>query len=650
MRNVEVEEKFEEEDEEEILDKRKERKPSKKKKEKEEEQDKKPAEKPHNRISEEDRLNEIKEVLENIGSVLDNLSKRELKLKKKINTEVKSSEAAKVDLDFVFDVLNKMSKAKFRKRVLNTSAPEIRRSKTSFVPIIKLTKRPNINKKFNRLENTIPRPKRESIVLKPPVLRLKKAPRISRIMEANKEVPEYHSSNEKILEETYNLKINQNTGVNSVSSSVPSNSSGQALDLPDIFEVFNIKPIYGKVFSRRPKVIIARESSDDVGGFSRILEIICKRIYQEIKGDIPRPMIITGSIKDSELDRIMKNPLRFRIEDSIWSILILKSEKSHEGEFNQEIEEFYEKLRDRLCETYSQDLGFLILAYVDDEIPKSPEEISKELLKRLGVSIEEISEIEEGTTERYHSAHIPDIIVCDAIDFIRKPQATDVISAIWGFVDIEKECKFIEKRYHGGSEINYQTLKFGTSFELAMKRHDRLLEKTASNEFLQSIVNPADEESWLHYAIKAFVVNYILKEKLGIDLEDILNRIRDISKISTETKDGDIVPDVLFRNGERKEAYEIETLFGTGEIPTIKIHRTIQKYQGKTSYNSVNIVVGNLTALIHLKELRKIENFYNKVHNELKIPEIKFYTLDIENNELISLKDYGNKLKNLIKG
>ena len=43
-----------------------------------------------------------------------------------------------------------------------------------------------------------------------------------------------------------------------------------------------------------------------------------------------------------------------------------------------------------------------------------------------------------------------------------------------------------------------------------------------------------------------------------------------------------------------------------------------------------------------MKDLLKIENFYNKVRNELAIPEVKFYTLNIENNELIPLEEeYG---------
>ena len=630
MESMEIEEEVEELEEEEIeedqeKEKRKER-PSKEEEKEEkieegEEQNKKEV---YDRSYEESRLNNLRRILEDIKSGLEDLSKRETKFRGKINTTIKAVETTKVSLDFIFEALDKTPKIVFSKKGLNTTILKVKRAKTSLIPMVRLAKLPEIKRRSKKLENMIPRSKGMTIAIRTPILRVKKLPRMAQIVQLIKDVPEHHLLKENSLEKTYNL-TKESQGVAIFSTSPPREPSLESHEPPpDVFEVFNIKPIYGRVISRRPKIIIVRENGDDVGGFTRILEIICKRIYREVTGGLPRSIIGEITLEEStdkdkkklNLLRVLENSLRFKIGGAIWSILISKEAKNERRSPNTEIRKFFEKIRDRISEMYSQDLGFLIIGYKEEDFPEHPEEISKELLRVLGISIRT-----PRSTESLHSAHIPDIIVCDSEHFMMKTRKEDIISAMWGFVDIRKECREIEKRYHSNTEISFDLLKLGTLFEIAMKRHDRILKKLASNEILQLIVNPSEEESWLHYAIKAFVVQYLLREKLHIELKDLpndLTRVRD--KISTETGEGGIIPDVTFKDGGYEEAYEIETLFGTGEIPTLKIHRTLKKYvdplgQGTSNekYDSVNIVFDNLTAAIHIRELLKIENLYEKM-------------------------------------
>ncbi len=120
------------------------------------------------------------------------------------------------------------------------------------------------------------------------------------------------------------------------------------------------------------------------------------------------------------------------------------------------------------------------------------------------------------------------------------------------------------------------------------------------------------------------------------------------SKIKTEkdTKEelGEISADIKVGT----EVYEVETLFSEdceGKIPRNKITHTIEKYEEK-KVSRINIVLDNLTFIRHFKELRDIKHNYKdwqKKHRK----EIAFYTLDIENWDLLDIDKVAKKINEI---
>ena len=72
----------------------------------------------------------------------------------------------------------------------------------------------------------------------------------------------------------------------------------------------------------------------------------------------------------------------------------------------------------------------------------------------------------------------------------------------------------------------------------------------------------------------------------------------------------------------------------------MKIDETIDKYR-ETNMRRVNIVMDNLGFLLHLRNLKKEMLFKNKEF------EVKFYTLDLKNKKLISMREFIKELENL---
>lgn len=95
----------------------------------------------------------------------------------------------------------------------------------------------------------------------------------------------------------------------------------------------------------------------------------------------------------------------------------------------------------------------------------------------------------------------------------------------------------------------------------------------------------------------------------------------------------------------KNSVYEVETFFAQdveGKKPTEKLNYTINKYENDKNIN-IKIILENLTMLRHLKKIISVKERMSEERSE----KVEFYTLDLQNNKLISLDEIIKRLKEI---
>lgn len=366
--------------------------------------------------------------------------------------------------------------------------------------------------------------------------------------------------------------------------------------------------INSKDFSGRPVIIFLNDSDQD---YTPVLEYFCKRIYREIRGGKPEPRKITN-IED------FKRILEFWLKAE-GMIFTIDFQKKNQG--NVDVEKLdWNVIRNELEQLYSQELGFIIFKNI-----KFEEE------KHLTKEHRDITYLILNPNENLEK------------DFKIKRK---ICSLLWGFIKFNEEVFEVKPI----EEIS----KFNFIFYEAKRIYDHILDNI--REPYDEATRPHKgviEESDTHYRIKRFVVKYISNE-LGYnkneDIVSIKKLIHTEQKYSNN-KYGEDYPDILINNSAPKfqnEAFEIETLFGEGTNPINKINKTIEKYE-HSPIKKVNIVMDNLTLMRHLQEIEE-KIILHKYQEEKRNFELEFWTLDLRNNKLISLRSFANKINDFEKG
>lgn len=129
-----------------------------------------------------------------------------------------------------------------------------------------------------------------------------------------------------------------------------------------------------------------------------------------------------------------------------------------------------------------------------------------------------------------------------------------------------------------------------------------------------------------------------------------LDQIKEI--IQTEYEGlGDYRPDIYVSPSAPKFAnqiFEIETLFGQGDYPLKKVDETIERYEKVSWTYKVNLIFDNLTFLKHVNELKEKLNLHIDLQAKGKRKfDLEFYTLDLQNERLVTLQEIIKKLRSL---
>ncbi|MCD6549402.1 hypothetical protein J7K41_01685, partial [Candidatus Micrarchaeota archaeon] len=183
-------------------------------------------------------------------------------------------------------------------------------------------------------------------------------------------------------------------------------------------------------------------------------------------------------------------------------------------------------------------------------------------------------------------------------------------------------------------------------------KHEEYLENLQKERYgiyTQATNQHEGEESRLHLQIKWFIVKFLSEKYKLNSLPEIEENIKTEEQLSeANTKGEHPKPDVW--DVKENAAYEVETLFSEdreGRTPQKKIYESIKKYEG-TSIKEINIVLDNLTFLLHINEIWGIKKNIGE-WEQMKNKKVNFFTLDLNTHKLIPLSKIFNKLKTLEK-
>ncbi len=358
-------------------------------------------------------------------------------------------------------------------------------------------------------------------------------------------------------------------------------------EIPDFLDILFPKGSAGEIESGEPIVICLEEPEGN--SFIGALRTICKRIYREKKGGKPKPIIF------SDAEELKKEIRWMEAEDKIFSAQL------NEEEWSKLEKQDIARIFNRIKQLFGQNPGFIIfntqsldlpLEYLEQHRVKvimlKPKELDTELLRK-------ISEI------------------------------------AWGFVETEEAGTF-----------DYIFESARDKFEEALKS----VSKEKRGIYVDATKPNEGKESEEHLRMKWFLVKYLtqkLIEKEQPSPKPNLLLIKSKIKTEDDTKGelGEISADIKVGT----EVYEVETLFSEdceGKKARNKITHTIEKYEEK-KVSRINIVLDNLTFIRHFKELRDIKHNYKDWQKEQR-KEIEFYTLDIENWDLMDINKVAEKL------
>jgi hypothetical protein len=364
-------------------------------------------------------------------------------------------------------------------------------------------------------------------------------------------------------------------------------SASSEEEMPDFFELaFGSEG--GRIRGRGPKIILFKDVEGD--SYINFLEETCLRIYREIEGGEPKAkkLVKLDDLNKIEIEKWMSAGGR---------IITIDLDRFDLSKISKD------SLRERLEETYSSGLGFIIFA--------TKNQVNFELTRRM------LQEIYFECQGRLN------IVFLEA-----RKLPLGLVRLASGMLDLSEPVV----------RIRVGEVPSGFTFDYVMNEA-LFKEDSAFNKALREIMGEegglfksatarAENESDLHYAIKVFVVRSLVGElrKRG----RALSSREEIEKIvKTEVREGENVPDIQVEGGE---AYEVETLFGEGESADKKLDETIRKYRGA----KVKIVMDNFGFLLHLRDLSRVRKHYRNV---------EFYTLDLKNKRLVSQNEFIKELK-----
>lgn len=382
------------------------------------------------------------------------------------------------------------------------------------------------------------------------------------------------------------------------SAELARSESGVSQSLPDLYD-FLFKTPEGDITAYEPLCLVAAKRDDEQ--YKQTLETLCREQFRQHVGGKPLADLLT----EPEATTIEET----RIENRIVSYDDSDSEFfDFEAQLDEEItrelleddsEVNLERLHLTVDEFFTHTLGYLLL-FVEDRYA--------DVLYHHLRSVEDIRESNQIVS--LHLRQLPDDV------------KRDLVSLAWGNVQIDTDNRDLDSLFHTGEDNFRESIEPSGSIQDITRRD---VEGT---------------ESRLHYWIKCFVVDVLLS-KHGRKPVDQHDRPDLMTEIQTEEQPwGQKNPRPDIYDSRKKEAFEVETLYGTDHK---KIDETIDGYEG-TNVKQVNIVLPNLTCLRNLDDvLRKTQEESGEMYRN----DVEFWTLNLDDGELLPIEEMAKTLSEL---
>lgn len=230
-----------------------------------------------------------------------------------------------------------------------------------------------------------------------------------------------------------------------------------------------------------------------------------------------------------------------------------------------------------------------------------------------------------------------------SLDTIRR-----LAKIMWGFLDIPPLDSW-DKLFGTGKTTYYETLE----------RIGELVTHKLEKPYPIPRTHRLGSESREHLLIKEFLAKCLVdgpSEQLLISkaLREDRYKYIEFEKEWREENQLVVVSDAYIENDG--VAVEVETLFEEGKYggdPVTKIRdETVQKYRRYgIPVRELWIVIENITMLRHLRELWELRDLYRRWYEERKIGfQVKFFTLNLEDEKLVQMEKVIKSLRNILRG
>ena len=377
----------------------------------------------------------------------------------------------------------------------------------------------------------------------------------------------------------------------------------------DLFEEFIMESSPGNfprnISNDKPVVILLSKSDDD--DYGTAVQVFARELFKELAGGLPTGKIWSEHDHGIEIDLQANNHIQFIDNTNT------KYFEPNSSNFKTEKSVNWAHLGNRLQQLIHQGFGFIIFQIQEEVIDDFNEKI-EELTGDRKPHIIVLHPRFEGSGKLISSSDGKLVYIENLIE-IKK----EISKALWGFVNPVNDDRWKNgtafDNFFSACELKYdeKMKEIGTS-SITIKRKKTML---------KILVEAGENESNIHYLMKVFVYKYLIEKK------NYLNE-----SIETEKKFNGAIPDLKV-NGI---VIEIETLFGTG-IPINKIIRTIKKYSKENV--EVWLVIKNIDVFFYYPHLMQLtENAKDQYNINVKI-----FTLDLENNDLVNIKDVKNRIR-----
>ena len=379
----------------------------------------------------------------------------------------------------------------------------------------------------------------------------------------------------------------------------------------DLFEEFIMESSPGNfprsISNDKPVVILLSKSDDD--DYGTAVQVFARELFKELAGGLPTGKIWSEHDHGIEIDLQANDHIEFI--DNANTKYFEPNSSNFKSWAETEKSVNWAHLGNRLQELIHQGFGFIIFQIQEVVIDDFKEKIEK-LTGDKKPQIIVLHPRFEGSGKLISSSDGKSVE--DLIE-IKK----EISKALWGFVNPVND-----DRWQRGTTFDNFFSACESKFDEKLKEIGTSSITIERKKFMPEVlVKAGEDESNIHYLMKVFVYKYLIEKK---------NYLKE--SIETEEEFYGVYPDIKAND----TVIEIETLFGTGR-PINKITHTISKYLNKNV--EVWLVIKNLDVFFYYPKLMQLEENAKDQYNI----NLKIFTLDLENNDLVNIKDVKNRIR-----